>query len=122
MENGSKEQSQRLTPKQKKFLEIFNTKTAANISATCSAMKISRQAYYKWMTAEPFRRAIEDAQEKLIDMAETKLQQNIMEGKESSIFFFLKTKGKKRGYIETVEQNVKVNPFEALLKSLPDEE
>ena len=30
------------------------------------------------------------------------------------------TKGKKRGYVERVEQDVNVNPFESLIKELPD--
>ncbi|MDD5095553.1 MAG: hypothetical protein PHV74_14435 [Dehalococcoidia bacterium] len=51
--------------------------------------------------------AKEEAQERLLDFAESKLLENIREGKEASIFFFLKTQGKKRGYIERVESTGK---------------
>jgi hypothetical protein len=67
-------------------------------------MNIDRKVYYKWYNNnEEFKEKIEEARESLIDFAETKLQQNIMNGNEASIFFFLKTIGKKRGYVERQE-------------------
>ncbi|MBO4551487.1 MAG: hypothetical protein J5733_12215, partial [Bacteroidaceae bacterium] len=94
---------------------------ACNISAACKKVDISRRTYYKWCEKNPeFKDAVTDSQDALIDLAETKLQQNIMEGKEQSIFFFLKTKGKSRGYVETVENNIQFNQFEEAMKSLPD--
>lgn len=109
--------------KQKRFIKTFTESCACNVSATCKMLNINRRLFYKWMNEQTdFKEAIEDAQESLVDLAETKLQQNIMEGKEASIFFFLKTKGKDRGYIETVEQKVSINPFEELMKNLPDED
>lgn len=107
--------------KQRLFIEAFASVCACNVSATCKKIGISRRTYYKWReTSADFCTAIDDEQESLIDLAETKLQQNIMEGKEQSIFFFLKTKGKHRGYIETVENNVHLNQFEEAMRSLPD--
>ena len=92
------------------------------MSATCKSLNMNRRLFYKWMSECPeFREGIEDAKEALVDLAETKLQQNIMEGRELSIFFFLKTQGKNRGYVETVEQKIQVSPFEELMKNLPDE-
>ena len=41
--------------------------------------------------------------EKYIDLAESKLVENIRDGKEASIFFFLKCKAKSRGYIEKAD-------------------
>ena len=38
-----------------------------------------------------------------LDFAESALHNNIREGKETSTIFFLKTRGKKRGYIEKTE-------------------
>ena len=45
----------------------------------------------------------EDATESLVDLVESKLIENIKENDNTSIIFFLKTKGKKRGYIEKQE-------------------
>ena len=41
--------------------------------------------------------------ERRLDFAESKLDENINAGKEASIFFFLKCRGKHRGYIERQE-------------------
>ncbi len=124
-EDRKKSQSTRtakMTKKQKVFIKAYSEACACNVSATCKAVGISRRLFYHWMAdSEAFKDAIEDARESLIDLAETKLQQNIMEGKEASIFFYLKTQAKHRGYIETVEQKVQINPFEALMQELPDE-
>lgn len=115
------EKQPKFTKKQRLFIEAFVGSCACNISATCKKIGISRRCYYKWIDGNPeFKTAVTDGQEALIDLAETKLQQNIMEGKEQSIFFFLKTKGKSRGYVETIEQNVNVNPFEEAMRMLPD--
>lgn len=49
------------------------------------------------------REMIEQEREKLIDVAEIKLNSKITEGSDRAIEFFLKTKGKKRGYVEKSE-------------------
>lgn len=49
------------------------------------------------------QKVIEEEQEKRLDMAEAKLLTNVAEGDNASIFFFLKTQGKKRGYTERQE-------------------
>ncbi len=110
-----------LAQQKKAFLKAFDD-AACNISVACKKMNISRQTYYNWYEEDQeFKNAIDDSKESLIDYAETKLHQNIMEGKEASIFFFLKTQGKKRGYIETVQQDVNVNQFEKLLETMDDD-
>ena len=47
----------------------------------------------------------------MIDLAESKLMENIEDNDNTSIIFFLKTKGKKRGYIEKQEVEVQ-KPFD----------
>lgn len=98
-------------------------KKGCNVSATCAALGVSRMAFYRWKEKYPkLVEMLNEQEESLIDFAESKLIEKINEGDNTSLIFFLKTKGKKRGYVETVEQNVTVNPFEALLKSMPDED
>jgi hypothetical protein len=85
-----------------KFLEVFASKLG-NISKACEAANISRQTYYDWMKDQEFASKIEEVTEGLLDFAEHQLLSNIKEGKTAEILFYLKTKGKKRGYIERQE-------------------
>lgn len=112
----------RLSKKQMKFLEVLRG-VALNISAACDSCNIGRTTYYDWYNGNVrFKEEVDNLSESLIDIAESKLMNNILAGKEASVFFFLKTKGKKRGYIETVHQEV-TSPFlEAMMKSCEDEE
>jgi hypothetical protein len=60
-----------------------------------------------WRYARDFpsvKQAVEESKEGMLDLAEGKLFQAINSGNMTAIIFFLKTKGKERGYIERVEQ------------------
>lgn len=93
----------KLTDKHKQLIEVF-AKKAGNISATCSALGISRQTYYRWIKEIPeLEEAVTNAQEALIDNVETKLLSLINDGNLQAVLFFLRTKGRERGYIERVE-------------------
>lgn len=119
--NMNKKKESTLSAKQKAFIKVFSEKAGCNISVTCKKIKIERRTYYNWLDSNAeFKALIEDAQESLIDYAETKLHQSIMDGNLTATIFYLKTKGKNRGYIETQEQNLNINPFEELMKSLPE--
>lgn len=97
------------------------TKKGCNVSATCSALGISRQTFYVRKNSDPsLRERLEEAEESIIDFAESKLVEKIGEGDLTATIFFLKTKGKKRGYVEKYENDVSVNAFEKLMQELPD--
>lgn len=97
-------------------------KKGCNVSATCSALNISRQTFYKWKNADPeLKEMLEEAEESVIDFAESKLIEAVGDGDLTAIIFLLKTKGKKRGYVEKMENDVSVNSFEKLLQELPDD-
>lgn len=122
MKEEKNKSSERLTKKQKRFIEVYSGPALCNISATCEKVGVSRRNFYYWKQKnEKFREAIEDAEEQNIDLAETKLKRAVLDGDMTAIIFFLKTKGKKRGYVEQIEQKVEVNPFQQLMMSLPDD-
>ncbi len=96
------------------------------VSTACASIGLARSTYYSWLKDdEPFRLSVEDIQEVAIDFVESKLMEKIngitMLGKEggdeeyptytlppsdTAIIFYLKTKGKKRGYVERSEISV----------------
>ena len=89
--------------KKQAFLAKMET-TLGNITASCKAANIDRKTYYNWLKADPaFAAAVEELSESNIDFAESCLKQQIKDGNTTATIFYLKTKGKARGYIETHE-------------------
>lgn len=87
----------------KAFIENMQ-RTLGNITESCKAVNISRSTFYEWRDHdEEFARQIADVEESCIDFAESKLKQRIAEGDTSANIFYLKTKGRNRGYNEKVE-------------------
>ena len=88
--------------KKKAFLEIYE-KTFGNISASCKQTNISRQTFYDWKKKdELFAERESEIKEGLLDFAETQLYSAIRNGRTAELIFFLKTKGRERGYSEQV--------------------
>lgn len=85
-----------------KFLEVYASKMG-NVSKACKAANISRQTFYDWMKDKQFAGKVDEVREGLLDFAEHQLLSNIRDGKTAEILFYLKTKGKGRGYIERQE-------------------
>ncbi len=85
------------------FLEAYESK-ANNVSLACKAVGIVRQTYYNWLQEdEQFKNSVQEMDEAMLDFAETALFKQIKDGNTISLIFFLKTKGKKRGYVERQE-------------------
>lgn len=103
-----------------KVADVYSKK-AGNVSATCIALGIDRNTFMKWRAKyQELAQKLEEVDESLIDFSESKLLEQINDGNLTAIIFHLKTKGKKRGYVESVENQVNINPFEELMKSLPE--
>ncbi len=102
-EKSNTQNAQKTDKKKSEFLVALKNNNG-NISDSCQAINIGRRTYYSWLDKDDvFKQDAEDAQESLIDLAESKLIENIQDNDNTSIIFFLKTKGKKRGYIEKQE-------------------
>jgi hypothetical protein len=79
-------------------------KTGGNVSHACEQAGISRAGFYLEKQNNPdFAKEVEDIQEGVIDLVETALMKEIQNGNTACIIFFLKTKGKDRGYVERSE-------------------
>lgn len=104
-----------------KIVEVFSKK-GCNVSATCIALDIDRGTFYKWKNADSvLSNMLKEAEEAVIDNAESKLLQKINEGDTTCLIFYLKTKGKNRGYVEKTEVNATVNPFFELMQKASQE-
>ena len=89
--------------KKEKFLKALKL-NLGNISEGCKAINISRQTYYRWIDDDQdFESKCQNVSESLLDLAENRLLEKINDYDTTSIIFFLKTKGRKRGYQEKQE-------------------
>lgn len=87
----------------KRFLTAL-TKSMGNVSEAVRITKLSRANHYTWLNEdEEYAKAVSDIEEANIDFAENALRKQIEEGIPASTMFYLKTKGKKRGYVERQE-------------------
>ena len=104
-----------------KIAEVYKKK-GCNITAACAALNITRQTFYtRKAKSKKLQELIEEADESMLDFAESKLIEHINNNDITSLIFFLKTKGKKRGYVERTEHDVNANPFQELMESVTDE-
>jgi hypothetical protein len=77
------------------------------VTTAAKAADIDRKSHYNWMKEDPeYKAAVESIQESVIDFAESHLYKLVKEGNPAATIFYLKTKGKKRGYIERQEIEV----------------
>lgn len=75
------------------------------LAAAARILGCSRTTVHRYVNQyATVKAAYEEANESMIDFAEQQLFKNIKAGKEASIFFFLKTKAKHRGYVERTER------------------
>ncbi len=112
----------RTTTNKRKFIEALDN-NMGNIAAACKSTGVSRSCYYKWINNDPkFKEKCDFISESNIDYVESKLMTLIYENNPTAIIFFLKTKGRNRGYVEKLEQDVTVNPFLDLMKAATSED
>lgn len=79
-------------------------KTLGVVTGACKKVGISRETHYRWLREdEAYKVAVNSIEDVALDFAESQLHLQIQNGEVSSTIFYLKTKGKKRGYIERAE-------------------
>src|SRR5438045_2076104 len=122
----------------KQILEILEEKLGV-VSEACKSIGLARSTFYSWMKSDKeFKAAVEEIQEVAIDYVESKLFEKIrgiQTGKyqdgelvvydqppsDTAIIFYLKTKAKKRGYVERQEIDAKIEEtkYPAWFSNLP---
>ena len=87
----------------KAMLEALE-KSLGVVTTACKSVGIGRTTHYMWLDEDPeYRRDVESISDIAVDFAESSLHKQIKDGNPTSTIFFLKTKGKKRGYVERQE-------------------
>lgn len=80
------------------------------VSDACKSVGVSRVTYYEYYNKDPeFKKAIDEIENTVIDYVEGKLFKLIEKCDVAATLFYLKTKGKKRGYIEKTEVDTTIH-------------
>lgn len=90
--------------RQKKAMIDAMHKNLGVVTTACKIVGIGRNTHYEWLKKDPeYKQSIEESGEIALDFAESQLHKRIQAGSDTAIIFFLKTQGKKRGYVERQE-------------------
>ena len=103
----------KLRGRKKLMIEALGSELGVVTTAAKKA-KIHRDTHYEWIKTDPNYKAwVIAIPELVLDFAENALLRKIKSGNVPSIIFFLKTKGKSRGYVEKqeIEIDSKVSMF-----------
>ena len=92
--------SNKTNENKKSFLALLE-KNMGNVTEAAKKAKISRWTHYNWYKEDKeYKKNVDEIQESLIDRVESQLYSLIDKGNVTAVIFFLKTKGKSRGYEE----------------------
>lgn len=88
----------------KKNLIVALEKSLGIVSSACKEVGCARSTFYKYYNEDKeFKQKVDDIENYTLDFVESKLHEKIKDGDTTSIIFYCKTKGKKRGYVERQE-------------------
>jgi len=90
--------------KYKELLLVALEKHLGIVTSACKEVSISRDRFYTYYnTDEEFRKKVDLINDYTLDFAETQLLKKIKDGSERSILFYMRYKGKRRGYTDSVD-------------------
>lgn len=79
-------------------------KSLGVVTTACKSVGIARQTHYEWYREdEDYKKSVDSISDIALDFAESQLHKQIQGGDTTACIFYLKTKGKKRGYVERQE-------------------
>lgn len=91
------------------------------VSIACKHAGVSRSTYYEYYNSDiEFAKKVDDQINIALDFAESQLFKLIKKGNTQAIMFYLKTKGKKRGYTEKTEPELTSSQVNPVTIYLPD--
>ena len=122
--NTSRTKEQQRTTEAKALLLEKLEDNLGVLTISCKQAGISRKQYYEWRKNDAaFCAKADEIQEVALDFVEHQLYKNVESGDTQSIIFYLKTKGKGRGYTERTDLNIKSeNKVELTLGNMSPED
>ena len=88
-------------------------KSLGIVSTACKEVGINRSTHYDWMKSDDeYKKEVDSIQDIALDFAESKLFSQIDAENMTATIFYLKTKGKGRGYVERQEIGVVENELD----------
>ncbi len=95
-----------MTAKKRAMLEALE-KSLGVVTTAARVADVSRETHYRWLKEDAeYKEAVRLIGEQAIDFAESYLHALIKDKNPAAVIFFLKTKGKARGYVERQEIQV----------------
>jgi hypothetical protein len=89
---------------QKKAMITALERSLGIITAACREVGISRETFYRWLREDTaFKEKVDDIEDITLDYVESQLYKQIRDGSERSILFYMKYKGRKRGYSDSLD-------------------
>jgi AcrR family transcriptional regulator len=86
-----------------KLLEALE-RSLGIVTPACKEVGVSRNTFYDYYRNDAkFKTAVDDIQEIALDFAENQLLKKVKEGSERSILFYMRYKGRKRGYTDSID-------------------
>ena len=86
------------------------------VSIAARLLKCNRQTIYNAAKQHPeIKEAMDGERELMLDTAELKLIESVNKGQAWAVCFFLKTQGRKRGYIEKQDIGLEASTLEELV-------
>lgn len=95
------------TEHSKKALVEALEKSLGVVTTACKKVGVGRTTYYDWYNNdEEFKKQVDELQNVALDFAESQLHKQISENNTAATIFYLKTKGKQRGYTDKSELDI----------------
>jgi len=92
------------TNTKKRAMLVALEKSLGIVTTAAKQVGIRRETHYAWLKSDPeYAEAAKEFPDIALDFAESQLFQQIKEGNVTAIIFYLKTKGKARGFVERQE-------------------
>jgi hypothetical protein len=96
----AKNKRRNITLRKKAMIDALE-KSLGVVTTACKNVGLARNQHYLWLKEDPeYAEAVRDLDDLVLDFAESQLHKQIKDGNHTSTIFFLKTRGKRRGYTE----------------------